>query len=210
MKNACLRLSIGLGFGLMVFATNLSSVFAADSNEKPLFELRHTVYTPPESQPLKRCLVIFETNQIGFLPPAEWNVQARPQERKVTLSPLDGTAQMVFTFYPEFASKTNDLTKVEVSPLFEKKYPGAKIKEEFAFHCGCASGLGYELNTAATPGVARLEISVGYVLLPIGAVEFQLLCTASQKEALRIPYDRFLTSFVLEPKDGVPTAETKP
>jgi hypothetical protein len=181
---------------IVALAFGMTTAFSA---ERP-FEVRTVTYTPPESQPLTRYLVILETNQMAFLPPAQWRVQARAQDSKVIISPLDGSAQMGFALCPEFDGKTNELTKVEAAALLTKRFPGATVKEENPFHCGSGSGFGYEINLAAVAKGDKLDVTVGYVQLPVGVVEFQRLCPVNQKEALRIPFMHFLTSFTVEPK----------
>lgn len=164
------------------------------------FELRSSVFTPTEGQPVTQYMVVLETNQIAFLPPANWNVKVSPREYEVMMSPLDGSIQIKFRLLPEFAGKTNSITKQVVLPLLNKAFPGATIKGESPFTCGSGAGVGYEINRTVNSDVVKLNVNVGFVQLPIGLMEFQLLCPPSQMEAMRIPYSRFLLSFSLEPK----------
>lgn len=176
----------------------------------PRFELRNVMVTPPESLPMTRCIVALETNQIGFLPPAQWRVIAQASDLKVVMSPADASMQLTFRLWPEYAGKTNVIDRKDLLPLVEQRFAGAKIADEYPCHTPAGTGFTFELALPTTSGTAKLHTRIAFIQLPIGLVEIQFLCPESSLRTARFAYNRFLTSFCLEPDSNLaPRATAK-
>jgi len=184
----------------------LGGAEARAAEKLPRFELRTVIVAPPESLPMSRCIVALETNQIGFLPPAEWRVVAHAPDLKVVMSPADASMQLTFRLWPEYAGKTNVIDRKDLLPLLEQRFAGAKIADEYPCHTPAGTGFTFELALPTASGTAKLHTRIAFVQLPIGLVEVQFLCLESTLRTARFAYNRFLTSFSLEP-DANPTAK---
>jgi len=174
----------------------------------PRFELRTVMVTPPESSPMPRCIVTLETNQISFLPPMQWRVVAHRPDQKVVMSPSDGSIQLSFRLWPEYAGKTNLIDAKDLLPLVEQRFAGARVADQYPCHTPAGTGFTFELALPATSGTAKLHTRIAFVQLPVGLVEIQFLCPQSAFRTARFDYNRFLTSFSLEP--GTNSATTAP
>jgi hypothetical protein len=170
------------------------------------FELRTVMVTPPESSPMPRCIVTLETNQISFLPPLHWRVVAQAPEQKVVMSPSDGSMQLSFRIWPEYAGKTNVIDRQDLVPLVEQQFAHAKIAAEYPCHTPSGSGFTFELVLPTASGTAKLHTRIAFIQLPVGLAEIQFLCPESTIRTARFDYNRFLTSFSLEPS---PNGEAK-
>jgi hypothetical protein len=148
---------------------------------------------------MPRCILSLETNQISFLPPIQWRVTAQAPEQKIVMSPSDASSQLSFRIWPEYAGKTNVITRQDLVLLVEQRFPGARIADEYPCHTPAGTGFTFELDLPAASGTAKLHTRIAFVQLPVGLVEFQFLCPAAAVRTARFDYNHFLTSFTLEP-----------
>jgi hypothetical protein len=137
----------------------------------------------------------------SFVPPADWQLQARPAEGRLSLRSPDLLTTIEIRFNGSDAGLATTNRAEALRGGLAGAYPGAVIEEEFPCHTSASPGQAFDLRWKPAKEV---EMAARVVLLscPGGTIEFHLLARPEKIAGSYNLFGALLTSFGRQPFDS--------
>jgi len=158
------------------------------------FELTNRPLAIPESGTITSTVLKYDTNEFLYVPPYEWRLVAKPQEKEVSYLSPDSSVGITIKVVPGTVGKMSELKSETLRGQIAQRFPKAKINEEFPVYGIGMQGLAFELATAASNG-ANMNVRLAFLPILGGVVEFTMVAPADKYKEYLMSFSNVVGSF---------------
>jgi hypothetical protein len=157
------------------------------------FDLQLQKVDLPEMGTVTRCQLRTDKGTYGFMPPYHWQIEADTDAKRLNLTSPERSLITVRTLTPEEDAADKSGT-ARFHELLTKRYPNAKIIEEFECASGGSAGRGFDLEVEGNAG-PRLLFRTIFVPISGEVIEFHLAARPDWFRKDVVILSSLLTSF---------------
>ena len=130
----------------------------------------------------------------SFIPPARWSVKYDPAKKAATILPPNLEAGITFVIAFEGAESRPDMNTKRLREKLLKRYPDARITEEFKCYTSGNDGLAFDFERVVDKEV-RAAFRLAFIAFETGTVEFELKTSSEQFPKYNHTFGNLLNSF---------------
>ena len=175
----------------------LAVVLAPAGRSAEEFRLAPRFMEIPERGPVPAYTLITPAARYAFLPPEGWKIRTEPEEKRVTITPLDWSVMISFKIHSEPLSQLIGETPEQRRSKVLQNFPGGKIINEFTAYTSGGQGPAFDVEGFVRnkkPMAAR----VAYITVAGSTIEFSLQASREKFSSQLFAFGNLLTSFRLE------------
>ena len=175
----------------------LALVLAPAGRTAEEFRLAPRYMEIAERGPVAAYTLITPSSRYAFMPPEGWKIRTDPEEKRVTITPLDLSVMISFKIHSEPVTQLIGETPEERRGKVLQNFPGGKISNEFTAYTSGGQGPAFDVEgflRNKKPMAAR----VAYITVPGGTIEFSLHTSKEKFSSQVFAFGNLLTSFRLE------------
>jgi hypothetical protein len=157
------------------------------------FVLQEQIEEAPETGRFASYVLLAGEDQFRFVPPLGWRVTAEASQARLVLVAPGGVPGICLSVRPPSKALAPGADPNGLREEVLRRFPGARIVEEFACYTSGQAGRGFELQWSV--GEALMASRVAYFSTLHGSLEFSLSTSASRMRTSRAALGALLTSF---------------
>lgn len=162
------------------------------------FQLRQQPLLIPERGEVTSCVIVMETNQVVFLPPADWLVRTGAAEKKVTMRSPDGAILFSLKFVEAATNGTPKLEAEAISQQVKERFPRATVVGQYTCYSGVGSGLAFDLEQTGAQR-EKIHTRIAFVPMPGYLLEFNATAINSPLKQWEFHYGNLLAALRVDP-----------
>ena len=162
------------------------------------FQLKRRDVASADGGSVASYVVVMATNQMAFVPPADWQVRLDANQKKVILSQPQRGVVLALRLLPEPTDPRSVSGPDRLRKQVQLQFPQAQILEESSHHSAASDGYIFDL-VRPVAGDLRLASRLAFVPLRGGSLELNLTTAPERIEQYYSTFKTLLDSFRLEP-----------
>lgn len=160
--------------------------------------LRQTVVSIPEAGFVTHLVWETPGYDFSFTPPRLWKACIDTNAMMLTMQPADLRSVLQVRLLKDQVIPRTPSRSKELEQRVRERFPGAKIRGDFAAYCASHSGAGFELEESRPSG--PMTIRLVFLAYADGTVEVELRCPREDFARIQHQFNSMLNSLRIMPR----------